>query len=487
MRTEYVGLNMFLFFVDRLAQTCLEWLIKLVAMGPTRCQHILDQHSEKLSPVKKGAEEKLQNAIQLSPPSQALYAKVAGRTSEACVPTTDDLTKYETCMKGRLSMVTSAGKRLSKQINKEYEERKAAEDKARKNAEMQHQAKLAEQAKQAAASNMATEAVGGGNNEPKEVLPEVNGCSTHMCESIAHFLQLKGISSDIAISGGLDRGIASALVTTHFLPTAGTASCDDHDKLTANEVLESALNLIPVLLVANDDNASAASDCAQKGPPWLGPLKERLQQTTTRAAMMTPDKGTLSEFVFGYKNNDGLNEMMSLLDALASSTYQVASMFPEPAQAQVLKALRSVVLHLYETHSFFCGTYDMLTGRVIHCISGCRFIAGIPIDKAFSCFQKANNKDVSTTVDLASWLRKECSLETIMEEGFYVLLQQGDVFVVPPVFFMIEASLGIGDAVLVSYPFMPAVRTLQPNRHLNGIGQAVLITVCSICGLVTHN
>ena len=432
----------------------MEWLGKLVALGPPSCRHVLESVLEKASPALQPNRDDgnlLVLAIQLSPASESLRSKIIKSNGT----TNDDLTKYETCLKGRLQEVNAASRRLNKQIEKEYAERKAEEAKQKEKIQLELKAKLAEQAKEAAAQKAFKQADGSEDQQSMnacDVHDEVSGFLTHSCFLISESLELSELEKDMLISGDSEIGIACASVTV------GKYSQDDDDAsgedIARHEVWDCLVKASPLLLFCEKGSASSSND-VEPEPKWLSSLLERMKEQGMNATVICPDKNTLSDFVFSYKNHRWLQQMMSLLDCLATSSVEWATMFPDPSQVQVLKMLRSVLLQHHETNSFFCGTYDMLAGRAIHCVAGYRFIAGLPIKSLFACFETDKKHKATTIAELALWLRNCCSLDMLMQHGFYVLLQAGDVFVVPPAYMVVEGSLGVNEAVVLSYPAMP--------------------------------
>lgn len=126
--------------------------------------------------------------------------------------------------------------------------------------------------------------------------------------------------------------------------------------------------------------------------------------------------------------------------------------FPEVHDAAVIKSIRSLSIHRYQPSSFQCGVTDTLAGRVVYCLGGCRLFLGMSVDKVCATFQKQFGRHPSSLRECASWLRK-MHLEQILDHGFYCLLREGDVLVIPPFSVVLEGGLGVDSPCdLITWP-----------------------------------
>ena len=178
----------------RIADTCNEWLGKLIALGPTDCHHLM-----KTLTACSGS--KL--AIQLSPKSESLKSQVALGSDKETI-SQETLSAYETCMRGKLQEVTAACKRLDRMVSQEFEERKQEETRKKRQRELEEQADHAESVKKAARESNSKDHAhpeeppdDDANNIPQEV----GGFLTHSCRVVSELLDMLNISADVAQTG----------------------------------------------------------------------------------------------------------------------------------------------------------------------------------------------------------------------------------------------------------------------------------------------
>ena len=429
----------------RTADVLKEWLCHLVTLGPPSCHHLKKK-------LKTSSGEPL--AIELSPNSSALHQKAARSSSSSGHPmSSEELSKYESCLRSRMQNVSAAEKKLNKMVAKEIEEQRVAEEKARKERELQEQAKRAEKAKEAAArkqtEQLPTPARARAAADP-EVVSEFNGCPTHSCRWVVELLDYSSFGVD-DLERELPDPVASPAVCHCNLGVDG----DDEFPTIAVHLLRSIPTLVTTRAMKSDANFNVINEFRK---PWLMALIERANNANQGSSVISlPDNQTMAGFLFAgdFPDQVDIQRLLTPLDGLAKSAQQWSQHknFEDPLRAQALKMMKSVLVQLH-TSSYFCGAYDMLAGRVLLCLQGARLVAGLPIRALFHIYQKCQGQAVPTIAQLASWMKTSCSLEHFVEHGFYVLLQESAVLVVPPGFFIVELSLGV-DAVTLSYPVMP--------------------------------
>ena len=408
--------------------------------------------------------------IELSPNSRHLSNKAASASANPKdTMTSEELTKYETCLKSRLQNVTAVEKRLTKMVAKELEEQRQAEAKASKERELQEQARLAEQAKAAAAANKQqrpaptpARAAMHTNTTPDsadDIPSEVNGCITHSCRCVAELLDFAGFGID-----DVEKQFSDPVMS------ASVSHCPlGDDEVDLPNIALHLLRSMPTYVTTRTMGANASDDMKRAfTPQWLVSLIERANSTSKPSAMisMPSNSRSMAEFLFG-GNSDDLREIRSMLnpfDHLATSALQWSThkAFGDPSKRQVLSVIRSLLVQLHKRTSYFCGAYDMLAGRAMVCMQGCRVVAGFPIKSALEHYEVSNGRKVSTISELASWMKTTCSLEQLIDDGFYVVLQEAAVLVVPPAYFLMECSLGM-ETVVLSYPVMPL-----PEHYVKG-------------------
>ena len=228
----------------------------------------------------------------------------------------------------------------------------------------------------------------------------------------------------------IDDSLASSTVTVLF--------CDDivNDSIPLialdTPTLISHKMMDEVVKVHGDENV----------PQWLNPLVARLLSERTKSSVVCPkdDSGT-SGFLFA--KHAGLKLVLSQLDGLSlrAKRWETDELFKEATHHHKLKTLKSVIVQIYEPTSFFSGTYDMMSGRVLYCLSGCRLFVGIPFKTALEACEADTGEEVTCIAQLACWIKAQCSLEKVTETGFYAFLRAGEVLVVPPAFFVLECCL----------------------------------------------
>jgi hypothetical protein len=124
--------------------------------------------------------------------------------------------------------------------------------------------------------------------------------------------------------------------------------------------------------------------------------------------------------------------------------------FPEHADAEKIQSLQSLQIHKFPADAATCGLTDMMLGRVIYCVTGCRLYTGIPLHSLITSFQKNFNRSPASLGDCAVWFRKQ-SLEDIISQGFYCLLGPGDILVVPSGYMILECCLGTTGCEVITW------------------------------------
>lgn len=119
-----------------------------------------------------------------------------------------------------------------------------------------------------------------------------------------------------------------------------------------------------------------------------------------------------------------------------------SSNFPETQDAAVIKSIMSLSIHRHQPASFQCGVTDTLMGRVVCCLGGCRLFLGMTLDKVSTTFKEQFQRPPSSLKECASWVHR-MSLELLLEDGFYCILREGDILVIPPFCVVLEGGLGV--------------------------------------------
>ena len=396
-------------------------------------------------------------AIQLSPKSESLKSQVAMGSEKENV-SQETLSAYETCMRGKLQEVTAAWKKLDRMVSQEFEEQTQEQARKKRQRELQEQAEHAESVKKAAKAARESK---NKEHDPEELpnadadIPkEVGGFCTHSCRVVSELLDMLNITVEVAQTGSaVDDSLASSSVTVFFCDDIANDSIPlialDTPTLISHKLMEN------VVKVHGDENV----------PQWLNPLVTKLVNDGTKNSVVCPkdDTGT-SAFLFA--KHDGLKRVLSQLDGLSlrACQWETNELFKDETRRHILKTLKSVIVNIYEPGSFFSGTYDMMSGRVMYCLSGCRLFVGIPFTVALEACGADTGEEVNSIAQLARWIKASCSLEKVTETGFYAFLRAGEVLVVPPAFFVLECCLGaeIGKALVASYPVMLQASSTPP-------------------------
>ena len=134
-----------------------------------------------------------------------------------------------------------------------------------------------------------------------------------------------------------------------------------------------------------------------------------------------------------------VSKFMGKFDWLFGATLRLSHQFPQANEQAVLKTLKSLAVHRYQPGSFSAGITDFMTGKVILCMKGARLYLGMPVEIVASTFVNQFASEPSLQ-QCASWLH-QMPLELIMEKGFYAMVCEGDVLIVPPAFVLVEAGM----------------------------------------------
>ena len=139
--------------------------------------------------------------------------------------------------------------------------------------------------------------------------------------------------------------------------------------------------------------------------------------------------------------DENIMKYIEPFDWLNSVATRLSPQFPgEP----LMKNLTNLAIHRYSNTSFTCGVSDMMAGRIIYCLKGTRLFMAMSLEKVSTTFTTQFRRETRSLRDCASWVH-QMPLEMIMTDGFYSMIGEGDILVIPPNHVILEACLGNGD------------------------------------------
>ena len=148
--------------------------------------------------------------------------------------------------------------------------------------------------------------------------------------------------------------------------------------------------------------------------------------------------------------HESIASTFAVFDWLFNQADRLKDQFPERADAEKIQSLQSLQIHKFPADAATCGLTDMMLGRVIYCVSGCRLYTGIPLQALISSFQKRFDRSPASLGDCAVWFRQQ-TLEDMISQGFYSLLGPGDILVVPSGYMTLECCLGTTGCEVITW------------------------------------
>ena len=470
--------------LDGFKQTCKSWMKKLIVLGPDNpswTPEVMDNLSE--------------TPFLLSPNTDARRKKALDN------PTAEDLQIYEDALKGRLRDVNAGKRKLDTLVNQAYEKEQQEEKKAKENHELPPKPRTRkgrsrkqteaedkmDDAGEAEAEAEAEEEPAPANAAPANAaqtqtqtpVPDVvSGVKTHGCAILAALIEDLASTMPVSELGWKKRCTTTRAVRHIDLDDEDISDADrEHDPLGCNIVVT------PVLLSFHDPDIRM--DVSEPLPQFWLDHENALMTATTPTKLADEEGVSFASKVFhrcptmlGWVNfktatNYLHRKKLSLRKVMtqAEDEHQYDEVF--------LKSICHMQMMVHQPGTFFCGVHELMLGRVVVCLQGQRLVLGVAAHRVAESFKERFGHDACSVAQLASWTvaMDTDRWATMMAEhdAFFSVLRDGDVLIVPPGFFVIEACFNEMVAKMVSWAYIdpcPAWMSLF-DRAVDAIQETV--------------